>query len=63
MRKFKIRTSKSLLKKLEHKPINDIEILQYYYLRGIYDSRIFGICIYRLEPSCDFKLKEGKICQ
>src|SRR6056297_780684 len=55
MRKIKIRTAKSLEKKLEKKPRNEREQWQYYYLRGIYDSRIFGLCIYREKASCDFK--------
>jgi len=55
MKKIKIRTAKSLKKKLEIKPRNEREQWQYYYLRGIYDSRIFGLCIYREKASCDFK--------
>jgi len=55
MGKIKIRTAKSLKKKLEKKLKNEREQWQYYYLRGIYDSRIFGLCIYRRKASCDFK--------
>jgi len=55
MKKFKIRTAASLKKILEKKPQNEREQFQYYYLKGIYDSRIFGLCIYRLKPSCDYK--------
>lgn len=55
MKKFKIRTAKSLKKILEKKPRNEREQLYYYYLKGIYDSRMFGLCRYRLKPSCDFK--------
>ena len=56
MKKFKIRTSKSLKKILEKKPKGEKQRLQYCYLKGIYDSRIFGLCIYRIKPSCEFKL-------
>jgi len=55
MKKFKIRTSASLKKILERQPRNEREQFQYYYLKGIYDSRIFGLCIYRLRSLCDFK--------
>ncbi len=54
MKNIKIRTAKSLLNKLQRLPKNELEIKQYYYLRGIYDSRLFGLCIYRLKPSCKF---------
>lgn len=55
MKKFKIRTAASLKKILERKPQNEREQYQYYYLKGIYDCRMFGLCIYRQKPSCDFK--------
>jgi hypothetical protein len=54
MKKYKIRTAKSLKKKLEKDPRDEKERLMYYYLRGIYDSRLFGLCIYRLKSSCKF---------
>jgi hypothetical protein len=54
MKKIKIRTSSSLKKILEMKPKNEREQFYYYYLKGIYDSRFLGLCIYR-KPSCIFK--------
>jgi hypothetical protein len=52
--KYKIRTAKSLRKILDKKPSNDIERKYYYYLWGIYDSRLFGLCIYKVPASIEF---------
>ena len=52
--KFTIRTAKSLIKKLEKEPRTDYEIKIWYYLKGIYDTRFFGLVVYRTIPSCRF---------
>jgi hypothetical protein len=53
-KKIVIRTAKSLKKKLENKPRNEREQKTWYYLNGIYDTRKFGLVIYKLKPSCEF---------
>ena len=53
--KFIIRDAKFIKKKLEYKPTTDREHFEYFYLNGIYDTRIFGLCFYRLDPNNKFK--------
>lgn len=53
-KKWVIRTSKSLNDKLQKQPRTQSEIQMWYYLKGIYDTRKFGIVIYRLNASCSF---------
>ena len=49
-----IRTKKSLRKILKKKPKTESETKTYYYLNGILDSSICGICIYNESPSVKF---------
>ena len=53
-KKWVIRTSKSLNEKLKKEPRTQSEIKMWHYLKGIYDTRKFGIVIYRLNASCSF---------
>lgn len=43
-----IRTAKSIAKKISQKPQTELQKRQYNYLLGIYDSRLFGLCIYKI---------------
>ena len=53
-KKWVIRTSKSLSSKLDKEPITEKEIKMWHYLKGIYDTRKFGIVIYRKKASVPF---------
>ena len=52
--RYKIRAAKSLRKILNKTPTNDIERKYYYYLWGIYDSRLLGLCVYKVPASIEF---------
>lgn len=55
--RFVIRTASSLENLLKTKPKTDRQKQMWYYLNGIYDTRLFGLVVYRLNTTCNFKNK------
>ena len=53
--KLAIRTASSIKNLLKTKPKTDRQKQIWYYLNGIYDTRLFGLVVYRLNTTCNFE--------